>query len=296
MEKKTLISHLPILKDYLTFRDGLDSDSVRVTGMSLEQLPYCLDNAYYSILQVVRLQQDIAKTLKEDLPSDNLIRRILESSERDPIAFMIDSFLDSARRTQNALIPYLSRGLSISLPNSMDDLMKNLDKEKVSLPSSIEKQLKSYWHGHGKKLKDYRDLAQHHALVSSEGYIFRASDGAPCIYLALPNNPEEKSIARLKYNDPVIHAFLYALVEFTKLLAISYRITYLLLPSEVNRNQYAETLFPRNNFFSESMPGQVIRSEKAVEEEITQCLERQANWSSEQSSDQRPPFNPNYVG
>ena len=276
----------------------MGSDAVRSAGILLEQLPYCLDSAHYSILQIVKMQQALAETLK-GVPasnSSNLNLKLLEPSERDPIAFMVDGFLDSARRAQNALIPYLSRALSLSLPNSLNELMKKLDKGATTLPPSIEKELKSYWGGHGKKLKAYRDLAQHHALVSSEGYVLMSPDGTPCVYLVLPNNPEEKGIASLKYNDPVIHAFLYILNEFTKLLAITYRVTDLILPSEINRNQSPATLFPRNTFkLGEPISGQAIRDEKAVQEKIAQCLERQAAWSAAQPSDQRPPLKPEYI-
>ena len=46
--------------------------------------------------------------------------------QRDLLSYMLGNFLDGARRAQDAVIHSLNRGLRISLPASMADLVKQL--------------------------------------------------------------------------------------------------------------------------------------------------------------------------
>ncbi len=237
MEITNLIPHISTLEYYLTFNDGnrvensmtaeesiKAQDTMRSRAMLLEQLPYFLNSSYFFILQIIKFQLSLIETKLNTISDSNLYN--LTPSERAPIVFMTDSFFNSARRAQDAIIPYISRSFSLSFPsNSMNDLMKELDRGKISLPTPIKEQLKIYWDSHGKKIKAYRDLGQHYALISSDGCVAKHIDGTPLIHLLLPNNPEETNNIRLKYDDPVILALPYLTIEFQYLLGFIFMVT-----------------------------------------------------------------------
>jgi hypothetical protein len=144
------------------------------------------------------------------------------------MAFRVDAFLDSARRAQNGVVPYVSRALHMSLPQSLDDVLKKATG-RVQLPDWLRDILVQYWQSSGKRLKDYRDLSQHHALVSSDAYVFWRKSGEPAIFLVLPNNPQVKSAAALTFEPPVVHAAPYCRTAFFELLQMVYRVTHPLL-------------------------------------------------------------------
>ncbi|HVF60185.1 MAG TPA: hypothetical protein VNJ70_10285 [Thermoanaerobaculia bacterium] len=138
---------------------------------------------------------------------------------------MIDTFLEAARRTQNALVPYISRGLSIGLKSSLGDVMKDVAQGKVVLHPVLDDLLRGYWGSYGSRLKDYRDLSQHHALVSSDARIYTDENGKPGLYLLLPSNPEAKNPAKLEFGNPSVFAFMYIREQFHKLLSTTYWVT-----------------------------------------------------------------------
>lgn len=178
----------------------------RAAYYELELLPYSLGATVQAFFDFVQAESE----LLGQLPSDwRKITTIIGSGGRDNICYRIDSFLESARRTQNAVICYMSKALSLSLPRSLSEIVKKIELNKIELPSEIRADILGYWNNHGKKLKDYRDLGQHHALVASEVRIFNSDRNEPAIYLMLPNNPEVKNPTKLTFDDPPIQAFFY---------------------------------------------------------------------------------------
>jgi len=305
MEITNLIPHISILKDYLIFNDGNsvdDSmtaeksmktlDTMRSRAMLLEQLPYFLNSSYFFILQIFKFQLTLIETKLNNISDSSLHN--LTSSERDPIAFMTDSFFNSARRAQDAIIPYISRSFSLSLPNSMNELMKKLHKGEISLPTVIKELLKIYWDSHGKKIKAYRDLGQHHALISSEGWVAKPIDGSPLIHLSLPNNPEEKNTSRLRYDDPVILALPYLTIEFQYLLQFIFKVTDLLLPSEINRDRTSHLVIFRNPKIGKHTDMHQIQDEKPFVDEVKQYLQQLSIWSEKHRLVERPPLDPKF--
>ncbi len=53
------------------------------------------------------------------------------------------------------------------------------------------------------KIKGYRDQSNHTAIISGDCVIFRGNDGGVGLKMLLPDNPEEKSIAKMTYQPGV---------------------------------------------------------------------------------------------
>jgi hypothetical protein len=276
-ENVVTIPHLAILKDHLTFRDGMGSDSVRPVAMALEQLPYCLSNSYRAVRNLNEITRQLAAVHDAEVTTPGIFLWLAEE-ERDLLGFEIDSFLESAVRAQNALIPYMRRALRCSMPNSLNGTMKNFVLGKLKISPELTDQLTQYWDNSGKKLREYRDLSQHYALVSSECTLYRGATGVLGISLTLPNNPDMKNIQGLKFTNPIIQALPYILNALIKLIAISYRITDMLLPQGIDRTATPETWILRDATLSSISTGHNIPEEGMVEKEIANCLERQENW------------------
>ena len=85
----------------------------------------------------------------------------------------------------------------------------------------------NYWEANGKKIKDYRDLSQHHAVISSDARVRVLPDEKTFYYLVLPNNPEEKNPAKLSYVNPRIDAFPFILESYTKLYLYVFELTHI---------------------------------------------------------------------
>jgi hypothetical protein len=265
----SLIPHLPILRYQLT--RSLEVDAFRNAYFQLELLPYCLGAASSALENLIaEIQTIVSDSLSSEPPESQAI--ILPEPEvTDRLSHHVDHFLDAARRTQNAWIPYLSRRFRLSLPHSLNDLMKRLESRDLGLPEEIRRELTAYWEHHGKRLKDYRDIAQHHALVLSEARISRTADGAPSIWLTLPNNPEVRSSAQLSYEDPTVHAFFYVRDQYYELVAFSYRLCANLIEDSAVSYTYSLPVVPRT-WIGPSFQGHRIATESAVAQEIAERI------------------------
>ncbi len=212
-----LLPYLRTLQDrYLKPLEN-DEERFRSAYFDLELLPYSMGATWYALSEFARLQREVIAEIGSERPKDAVFYG-LPVAQRDILSFMFDNFLDSARRSQNAVIHYLSRGLKISLPGSMNVLVRRLKDETKPFPPGPRSRLLNYWDMFGKRLKDYRDLSQHHALVTSDARLIRSDEGRIGVYLMLPSNPEVKSAGKLKFGDPEVHAFPYAKREFKALV------------------------------------------------------------------------------
>jgi hypothetical protein len=124
----------------------------------------------------------------------------------------------------------------LALSPNLSKVAKGIGKGgPAKLPSELIQLIRDYWEGHGEALKAYRDLGQHYAIVSAEARILIQEDKPPALYLVLPNNPEVKSPAQLRYDDPQIHAFPFVFEQFAHLLALCYCTTYAIIDPEEHR-------------------------------------------------------------
>lgn len=270
-----LLAHLPEVKHRILRKLAVDdNERVRVAVIELEMLPYTLSAARYACIQVLRSQLLMVEGFFREQPDFRGVF-VLSSEQQSELSFAVDSFLESARRTQNALIPYLSRAFEVSLPSSLSDLAASITKGKVSLPPSVADLLMAYWHKHGKRLKDFRDVSQHHSLVSLDARVFLADDGRRCLRLLLPSNPELKTTSKLVYGDPPLHAIPYVRDQFFKLLSICYCLTRLILdlvPGE--RGQVSTPLLREPIFLGVPVQGHRLFSVEETENAISSLLER----------------------
>jgi hypothetical protein len=172
-----------------------------------------------------------------------------------PLAFAIDAYLDAAHRAQNALVPYIARVFARSLPSGISDLVKSIQTGKRSIDAKLDALLIRYWGETGGRLKDYRDLAQHFALVSSDVRVFFI-DSQPHTFLALPNNPEVKSPAALRYRDPIVPAYKYCRDSFLALFRLAYETTYVLARRLGPLEQLTMLWMPKDPIIGGAQPGQ----------------------------------------
>jgi hypothetical protein len=172
------------------------------------------------------------------------------------MAFAVDAYLDAARRAQNALILYVGRAFRLSLPTSIHDLVKDIEAGRRAIDAAIDPLITRYWKDDGEKVKDYRDLAQHFALVSSDVRVFFV-DSRAHVFLALPNNPKSKSASSLSYRDPVIPAYSYCRNSFLALFRFVYEVTYVIARRLGPLDQLTMVFMPKDPIVGGAQPGEI---------------------------------------
>lgn len=223
-----LLPHLSRLRDEFTRRETDDWEKAKSTVFQMEQLPYALGATCLAVSELIAVQRDIVQRIlgTSGHPPGT---QILLGEDRDLMGFKVDNFLESARRTQNALIPYLGRVLSCQLPLSLSDLIKKVHKGDIVFPEFVTSELLTYWQQHGERVKFYRDLSQHHALIASDARAFLDEGVHSAVSFVLPNNPEVKNASQLKWVEPSIDALPYVRTEFAALFRFTYRVTRFLI-------------------------------------------------------------------
>lgn len=203
---------------------GLPRDGGVDADVHLEQLPYCLGAAWAAARRLIIGANGLAELpdVKRLAPGARKII-LLTTDSRDPLAHEVDAYLGAARRAQNGVVPYLSRVFRRSLPTSLHKVNGRLSDGRLSIQPDADSLITRYWAEAGARLRAYRDLSEHHAIVASDARVVRAASGRVCLYLALPNNPEVKSAARLSY-DPPVHALEYVVGSFLILCSFVSRL------------------------------------------------------------------------
>ncbi|MDP1993763.1 MAG: hypothetical protein Q8K40_00815 [Ignavibacteria bacterium] len=229
------IRFVPHLTDLISrIRQSVEdqAEAQRATEFALEQLPYSLSASGKAVIELADAQISAKDSMPDFLfkgGERSLKTYLLPDNIRNRMGYAVDNYFDSARRTQNAINLYIGKVLKLSLPHSLNDLVKRIEKRKCNMPDRISKMIMDYWNADGKRVKLYRDLAQHHAVISSDARLIITPDGHQLIYLVLPNNPEENRLEKLKYGDPRIDAFPYVFNSFSNLHKYVFGITHLLL-------------------------------------------------------------------
>lgn len=220
-----LFPHLPEVTFRLMSKIPIEhGDRRRTAIIELEMLPYAMAATYHSCLQVVRTQLRVVESVFREHGSVQGVV-LLSPVHQNELSFALDTFLESARRAQNALTPFLRRAFDGSLPSSLSDVVKRSEEGRVVLPASISQLLLAYWYANGKRLKDYRDTSQHHSIVASDARVFMSDDGEPGLRCLLPSNPESKASSKLVYGEPVVHAVPYVREQLMKIVEVTYRLT-----------------------------------------------------------------------
>lgn len=238
-----LVPQIDVLRAQLMplTEDAADFEKHQRLELQLEQLPYCLGATSYALCELITTQ-NLTVTLDFASPGPRADFHVLRPYERDRMGFLIDSTIEAARRAQNALVLYIDKACKKSLPNSLAELA-NSRTHLRRLPKNVADSVTNYWEAHGKRLRDYRVLSQHHAVVSSDARTFISAEGIPCIYLVLPNNPEVKNVSLLRYEAPFVHAVPYLQRQFVELVRFCFIVCELLIdPSKPRRVLLGEPL------------------------------------------------------
>ncbi len=220
----TLIPHLNVLQNFYLHEKPLNEDQFRTLYYDLELLPYTLGLCWYSVTDLAKTQHELSLAFSDEAFKESTIHGLGDEA-RDRMTYAIDAFLDAARRSQNAVIYYIRRELGKQLPLSMNKLVKGIRAGSIQLPDGLQAGILKYWDEHGLRLKQYRDLAQHHALVTSDVRLFQGSNGERAMYFVLPSNPEVASPARLLFGSPSVQAFPYVANQFLHLVSHIHWVT-----------------------------------------------------------------------
>jgi hypothetical protein len=216
-------------------------DARRSLEYNLEQLPYELAGAFDA---VVRLELAQAATVEMALAQGALVPgqvRCLDSQARYPMGFAVDQFYDTTCRAQNAACWYVSRLCRVPLPKSMHKTIQALDRPstRARIPDRVCELLSDYWRKAGYRNKCYRDLAEHHTVISSDARVSLDENGAPQVYLTIPSNPDVKDhgLALLTYDNPILHAYPTVMRVFIALFAFVDELCRLLVPANASAVQ-----------------------------------------------------------
>lgn len=188
------IPHLTTLASRIRQASGEDSETQRVHDFYLEQLPYSI---YAASNAVINLANAIGHA-KDHVPptggdgEQGVGTILLPEPIKNQLSFPVGHYFDAARRVLNTMNIYLSKTLRLSVPASFSDLIKNMVKGKLQLPKRIDSLTINYWDADGKKIKAYRDLGQHHAVISSDARITALSNGRMFYYLVLCPTTQKK--------------------------------------------------------------------------------------------------------
>lgn len=224
------IPHLVTLSSRIREALGDNPETQRLQEFYLEQLQYCVYAAADAILDLADKllhATDSVPTENGASPGPGII--LVPEPVRNMMSFAVDRYFDAARRALNAANVYISKILRISVPVSFSDLIKQVHKGSLQLPERIQSLTTIYWEAHGNKIKAYRDLSQHFAVISSDARVTILPDGRAFYHFVLPNNPEEKNPTRLSYVDPRIDAFPYVVSSYTKLYLYLFELTHILM-------------------------------------------------------------------
>lgn len=270
-----LLAHLPEVKHRLLNKIPADDyERERIATIELEMLPYAVAAAQHSCLQVVRAQ---LRVVDEVFRNEGTLLGVfvMSPTQQRELSFAIDTFLESARRAQNALVPYLSRAFEVSLPSSLSDVANSMEKGKVTLPASISDILIGYWHTHGKRLKDFRDVSQHHSIVASDARVFVSDDGHRGLRLLLPSNPELKTTSKLVFGEPPVHAVPYVRNQLLNFFATAYCLTRLILDLVPGDRRQVLTVFIREPLkLGTPVEGHRLFTEEQTQQAIISSIEQ----------------------
>lgn len=153
-----------------------------------------------------RLNQNVENNIipKETLSLTYVPTIIDHSYGRNPVFFEMDATISSLFRTGDRLQKLINaiRHRNGVGSKSLNEFVKSLE---IQPTEELDNIIINYWEKGGKKIKAYRDIIEHNQHVKSDfRYIIRVSPyGESVPLLILPDNPEDKSIDKLQYNNEI---------------------------------------------------------------------------------------------
>lgn len=108
----------------------------------------------------------------------------------------ISMVLNSISFIQNRIPRILSKELKKSLPASLEQFIKG-NNIKYRVENKYFQIVRRYWVKTGKRIKKYRDVEQHHFILTTD--VFLSSNPKFNLLVMLPDNPEVKQPEKLTY-------------------------------------------------------------------------------------------------
>jgi hypothetical protein len=249
----------------------------RVLHLELEQFSYNLRGAYDAVLSLEAQSRDmldaVPKPTVEELSNRILIRQLPEE-QTVRASWAVDRLLDSLRKGQNSLVPYLRRTFNHSLPSSFSDLAKKCAKHAAHLPAEVEQLVADYWSESGKRVKEYRDFAQHHAVVASDARVSFLPDGGCGLFLAMVSNPDRKSLRDIAFNAPYVPAVAYCRDALLIFYSFTYALFYLLVRYVGHPTTLIATFGFKDPLVAGSVDGYIVLPTSTVDEELWSIRDR----------------------
>jgi hypothetical protein len=195
-------------------RRNVLKSSDRDDELEFERLPYFLNCAFRATASFLEAGRSIGMRLA---PADGSVMPFVAGDDLASLCIHLESFFSMCVKAQNAFIPYFRafQTKKTTLPASLNRLTKQLAQKTTTIDQWLDTALMDYWTHHGSKLRDYRDFAEHYALIFSTPLIHRMDTGVR-IRLLLPVNPETKAPHNLVFT-PEIHAVQYVTLELRAL-------------------------------------------------------------------------------
>ncbi|PKN95249.1 MAG: hypothetical protein CVU44_00795 [Chloroflexi bacterium HGW-Chloroflexi-6] len=172
-------------------------------GLS-DDISFLLSRGTSAVVSILRIEQAQNNCIREfELFDDQLVdlesRIVFNSQSLVELQNEISPLLSCLRILQDSTISLIGKTLKTSLPSSIDDTIKKIDKFK--LPNEIKNILLKYWNSGGSKIRDYRILDQHYTSISD--YVFLQLKPEKKILLLFPDNPYEKSKKNFRYEQEI---------------------------------------------------------------------------------------------
>lgn len=117
--------------------------------------------------------------------------------------FMVELFheisplLSTLRIMQNMIVPLIGKELSMSVPSSLDDVIKKINS--IRLPQKIKGLIEEYWRSSGQELRFYRDVDQHYDVLIKQSFMQIRPNKR--VLICLPDNPEDKDPKKFKFKE-----------------------------------------------------------------------------------------------
>ena len=169
-----------------------------------DDISFMLSRATSAVVSILRIEQAQTNCVREfELFEDQVEgiedRIVFNSRSMVEIQNEISPLLSTLRIMQDSLINLISKSLKISLPSSINDTVKKIDKYK--LPEEIKELLRNYWSNDGSAIREYRVIDQHFLGISD--HTFLQITQVKKVLLLFPDTPKDKSINRFTYNNEI---------------------------------------------------------------------------------------------
>jgi len=125
----------------------------------------------------------------------------------------ISGIFSSISFIQNRIPRLIGKELKISTPDSFNRLIKN-NSQKYKVSSKFFRIVRRYWTKTGKRIKLYRDVEQHHFIITTNIYLTTTPEFR--LLVMFPDNPEIKKPEELTYIKEY-DAFTYIKESFNNL-------------------------------------------------------------------------------